>query len=58
MFIFSLTRGHLRAGVQQSHVDEVNKVVTAPAYMYEAPLHHIFDGIGNMVTGVVKFIKS
>lgn len=44
---------------QESHTDEQNKVVTAPAYMYgEAPLHQIFDGIGNMIAGVMRFMMQ
>ena len=45
--------------VQESHTDEQNKVVTAPAFMYgEAPLHQIFDGIGNMIAGVMRFMMQ
>ena len=42
---------------QEVHVDSRAKVVTTPAYMCEAPLHQIFDGIGNMISAVMKFIK-
>jgi len=42
---------------QEAHVDKKAKVVTTPAYMCEAPLHQIFDGIGNMVSAVINFIK-
>ena len=43
--------------MQEAHVDRALSVVTAPAYMYEAPLHQIFDGIGEMISGVIKLIK-
>ena len=43
--------------VQESHIDEANKVITAPAFMFgDAPLHDIFDGIGNMIAGVMRFM--
>lgn len=33
-----------------------NKIVTAPAFMCETGVHEIFDGIGEMVTNVLKLI--
>ncbi|XP_017265612.1 glutamine amidotransferase-like class 1 domain-containing protein 3A, mitochondrial [Kryptolebias marmoratus] len=45
---------HVSAGVTQSHVDEKNKLVTTCAFMCNAPIHEIFDGIGSMVQGVLK----
>ncbi|KAJ8388549.1 hypothetical protein AAFF_G00132630 [Aldrovandia affinis] len=38
------------------HVDQKNKVVTSPAFMCETKLHLVFDGIGAMVTDVLKLI--
>ena len=38
-------------------MDQTMLVVTAPAYMYEAPLHQIFDGIGEMISKVINLIK-
>ena len=38
-------------------MDQERLVVTTPAYMCEAPLHQIFDGIGKMITSVIKLIK-
>lgn len=40
--------------VGESHVDEKNKLVTTSAFMCNAPIHEIFDGIGTMVQGVLK----
>lgn len=40
-------------------VDEKNKIVTSPAYMYgDAAPHEIFDGIQNMITETLKLIKE
>ncbi|XP_037113645.1 ES1 protein, mitochondrial [Syngnathus acus] len=38
------------------HVDEKNKVVSTPSFMWETELHYhyIFDGIGNMVKHVMR----
>ncbi|KAM4887097.1 glutamine amidotransferase-like class 1 domain-containing protein 3, mitochondrial [Thomomys bottae] len=38
----------------QLHVDQKNKVVTTPAFMCEAELHHIHDGVGAMVRKVLE----
>ncbi|KAL4664486.1 hypothetical protein H8959_000881 [Pygathrix nigripes] len=40
--------------LQEAHVDQKNKVVTTPAFMCEAALHHIHDGIGAMVRKVLE----
>lgn len=40
------------------HVDAKNKVVTTPAFMSESPVHEIFDGIGAMVTNLLKLAKK
>ncbi|XP_029937523.1 glutamine amidotransferase-like class 1 domain-containing protein 3A, mitochondrial [Myripristis murdjan] len=45
---------HVNKSVSESHVDEKNKVVTTCAFMCNAPLHEIFDGIGAMVQDVLK----
>ncbi|KAM4699126.1 glutamine amidotransferase-like class 1 domain-containing protein 3, mitochondrial [Discoglossus pictus] len=37
-----------------AHVDAAQRVVTTPAFMCNAPLHQIYDGIGVMVRGVLK----
>jgi enhancing lycopene biosynthesis protein 2 len=44
--------------VTGAQVDEGNKLVTAPAYMYgDAPVHEVFEGIGKMVEGVLARVK-
>ncbi|MED6290223.1 Glutamine amidotransferase-like class 1 domain-containing protein 3A, mitochondrial [Characodon lateralis] len=45
---------HVSKHVGESHVDEKNKLVTTCAFMCDAPIHEIFDGIGSMVQGVLK----
>ncbi|XP_013858217.1 ES1 protein homolog, mitochondrial [Austrofundulus limnaeus] len=45
---------HVSTSVAQSHVDQKNKLVTTCAFMCNAPIHEVFDGIGSMVQGVLK----
>ncbi|RVE58291.1 hypothetical protein OJAV_G00207910 [Oryzias javanicus] len=45
---------HVSKSVTESHVDGKNKLVTTCAFMCNAPIHEIFDGIGSMVQGVLK----
>ncbi|XP_062060523.1 LOW QUALITY PROTEIN: glutamine amidotransferase-like class 1 domain-containing protein 3, mitochondrial [Lepus europaeus] len=45
---------HCVKDVTEAHVDGKNKVVTTPAFMGEAALHHIHDGIGLMVKKVLE----
>lgn len=45
---------HVSKTVDQSHVDEKNKLVTTCAFMCKVPIHEIFDGIGSMVQDVLK----
>lgn len=45
---------HVSKSVGESHVDEKNKLVTTSAFMCNAPIHEIFDGIGAMVKDVLK----
>ncbi|XP_056435261.1 glutamine amidotransferase-like class 1 domain-containing protein 3, mitochondrial [Gadus chalcogrammus] len=52
--IKALGAKHCVKDVTEAHVDHKNKVVTSPAYMCETKLHLIFDGIGAMVTNVLK----
>lgn len=52
--IKTLGAKHCVKEVNEAHVDLKNKVVTSPAFMCETQLHHIFDGIGDMVKHVLK----
>lgn len=45
---------HVSRSVGESHVDEKNKLVTTCAFMCNAPIHEIHDGIGTMVQEVLK----
>jgi len=47
---------HVSKSVSESHVDEKNKVVTTCAFICNAPLHEIFDGIGAMVQDVLRLV--
>lgn len=49
---------HVKKEPHEAHVDADNKIVTAPAYMCNTGVHHIFDGIGEMISGVLKLVKS
>ncbi|KAG1680523.1 ES1, mitochondrial [Nymphon striatum] len=40
-------------------IDEKNLLVTTPAFMYGAgKFHEIHDGVGNMITALIKLIKT
>lgn len=45
---------HVNTQVNEVHVDTKNKLVTTCAFMSNSPLHEIFDGIGEMVTAVLR----
>lgn len=44
--------------VTEALVDERNHLVTAPAYMYDAPIHAVYDGIGEMVASVLDMVSQ
>jgi len=43
---------------QEALVDSGERVVTTPAFMCEAGLHEVFDGIGAMISQVLKLADS
>ncbi|KAI4886946.1 hypothetical protein NFI96_030458 [Prochilodus magdalenae] len=47
---------HVNKNVGEVHVDKKNKLVTTSAFMCNAPVHEIFDGLGVMVTEVLKLV--
>lgn len=49
---------HVNKNVTEALVDSAEKVVTTPAFMCEAGLHEIFDGIGAMIGEVLKLASS
>ncbi len=50
---------HQDRPVTEACVDEANHLVTAPAYMYaDAPIHAVYDGIGEMVEKTLELIGA
>lgn len=49
---------HVKTAVTSAHVDEPNRVVTAPAYMYDAPIHQVFEGIGKLVESTLARVRK
>lgn len=45
---------HVNTDVDKAHVDVKNKLVTTCAFMCNAPVHQVFDGIGVMVSETLK----
>ncbi|XP_048370792.1 glutamine amidotransferase-like class 1 domain-containing protein 3, mitochondrial [Sphaerodactylus townsendi] len=45
---------HVNKNVDEVHVDVKNKLVTTSAFMCNAPIHTIYDGVGKMVKEVLK----
>jgi len=46
------------AVTQEALVDSTEKIVTTAAFMCEAGLHDIFDGVGAMIGQVLKLVAS
>ncbi|KAK3874871.1 hypothetical protein Pcinc_020191 [Petrolisthes cinctipes] len=44
--------------VDEVAVDEVNRVVTTPAFMYEGKFHEIHDGVAKAIAALLSLIKS
>lgn len=45
---------HVNSQVTEVHLDARNRLVTTSAFMCNAPIHHIHDGIGKMVQEVLR----
>lgn len=45
---------HVNKEVGEAHVDVKNKLVTTGAFMCNAPVHQVFDGVGVMVSEVLR----
>jgi len=57
--IESMGSRNVSKGVTEACVDAVNRIVTAPAYMYgEATPHEVFVGIGKMVDELGRMTKT
>ncbi|HBS28212.1 MAG TPA: isoprenoid biosynthesis protein ElbB [Phycisphaerales bacterium] len=49
---------HVSKGVTQALVDEANNLVTSPAYMHAAPIHEVYEGIGEMVDRTLSLVGA
>lgn len=49
---------HVAKGVTEAFIDDRQRVVTTPAYMFDATPAEVFEGIGRMVEGVAQLTKS
>ncbi|KAJ7310358.1 hypothetical protein JRQ81_007268 [Phrynocephalus forsythii] len=45
---------HVNRNVHEVHVDAKNKLVTTSAFMCNAPIHEVYEGVGKMVAEVLK----
>jgi enhancing lycopene biosynthesis protein 2 len=54
--IRTMGSSHAGRGVTEACTDLKNKVVTTPAYMYDARPHEVFDGIGKMVDDLATLL--
>ena len=50
---------HVELPVTEAHIDQNNRLVTAPAYMYgEASIHEVHAGIGQMVNCTLELVRA
>ena len=42
--------------ILQVCIDETNKIVTSPAFMYDAQFHQVHDGVAKMVESVIGML--
>ncbi|KAI0207284.1 Glutamine amidotransferase-like class 1 domain-containing protein 3A, mitochondrial [Lamellibrachia satsuma] len=47
---------HVKTEVTDIHVDRKNKLITTAAFMCEAPLYEIYEGLGAMVEKIVMLV--
>jgi len=47
---------HVEMDVEEVCIDEANKIVTSPAFMYDAQFHQVHDGISKMVETVIGML--
>lgn len=47
---------HVVRDVKEVLVDETNRIVSTPAYMYDAPIAHVAEGIDKCVAALLKLI--
>lgn len=56
--IESMGARHVNKDVTEAYVDGANNLVTTPAYMYNAPVHEVFEGIGHMVDRTLAMVGA
>lgn len=44
--------------VRAAHVDEENNVITTPAYMCDAKVHEVYEGIGRMIDRTLERVAA
>lgn len=49
---------HVNRAVTEANVDHDHLLVTTPAYMYDAPVHEVYEGIGQMVDRTLALVGS
>jgi enhancing lycopene biosynthesis protein 2 len=54
--IAALGGNHIDCAVDETTIDGENKIVTAPAYMYDAPIHEVAAGIDKAVGAFVEML--
>lgn len=47
---------HEEMDVEEVCIDEANKIVTSPAFMYDAQFHQVQDGVTKMVESVIGML--
>ena len=52
--IEKLGHKHIATKASDCHVDRKNKIVTTAAYMCDAPIHEIFEGIRKLTEEIIK----
>ncbi len=43
--------------VGEAYIDDANRLVTTPAYMFDAKPHEVYEGIGKMVDGIAAILR-
>ncbi len=54
----SMGSQHAARSVTDVCIDEKNRLITSPAYMYDAKPHEVFEGIGRMSEEVVRRVGA
>lgn len=49
---------NMARGVTEAFTDDPNRLVTSPAYMFEATPHEVFEGIGKMIDSAHALVQG